>query len=117
MITERRGFSVTCDECREDYGTDYTVMFDDADSARRNIESSGWTVTAGRVLCSGCAASATCALLGHHWDEWIPVDTEVYQGRIRYCEVCNHEDTDPLRIRLSELPPLDVTEPEARWPK
>ncbi|WP_040793228.1 hypothetical protein [Nocardia paucivorans] len=87
MITARQLFEVTCDGCGESFedGEDGAVLFYDVDSARRRVESCGWTVTTDRVRCSDCIARALCALAIHQWGEWAPLDPARPESCVRVC--------------------------------
>ena len=73
---------VTCADCLEPYGDDYTVVFASQEEAAKEIAAAGWWLVGDRVQCGACASRQACADMGHAWSEW----SEMRDGtRVRYC--------------------------------
>lgn len=85
MITQHQCITITCDECGNDYETDdVTIHFPNLAAAAKHLEQAAWVVSSNRIICSHCALTAECALLGHK-----PMEHNGY----RWCTRCNEDLT------------------------
>ncbi|MEV6073382.1 hypothetical protein AB0L82_43125 [Nocardia sp. NPDC052001] len=120
MIREKAIFEVECDRCQSPlgYADDGCAWhFDTHQAALEELTECGWVQAANRLLCSDCVAKEACALLGHTWGDWEPVERFAYSGLRRGCELCGAGELDPpppplVFVDLSN-PPSDTR--DWRW--
>lgn len=103
-FAEHSCVTVTCDGCGDGWSDDYgPIHFTSEDDARDWLGKNDWMVSPARVLCSGCAEDADCAVTGHQRCEW---EDRVWEGvgfRRRHCSHCSLVEYDPPFEELSDL--------------
>ncbi|MBG0568078.1 hypothetical protein [Actinoplanes aureus] len=95
--------SVTCDECAEGWGEDFTVHFASEAEALSELRRDGWLVMGNKLRCPSCALHADCLATGHRHGDWEPREMHGVTFRVRFCEHCGEMNTDPSRDQLTNL--------------